>query len=58
MHILYLSQHPKQQKDTSIVIKISLSEIESMEIDEDGSHKKAKLFQGGEILNEEIYDGF
>ena len=29
-----------------------------MEIDEDGLHKKAKLFQGGEILNEEISDGF
>ena len=29
---------------TSIVIKRSISEIESMEIDEDGSHKKAKLF--------------
>ena len=29
-----------------------------MDINEDGSHKKAKLFQGGEILNEEISDGF
>ena len=45
-------------EDTSIVIKRSLSEIESMEIDEDGSHKKAKLFQGGEIVNEEISYGF
>ena len=39
-------------EDTSIVIKRSLSEIESIEIDQDGSHKKAKLFQGGEIVNE------
>ena len=42
---------------TSIMIKRSLSEIKSMEIDEDGSHKKAKLLQGGEVLNAEISDG-
>ena len=29
-----------------------------MELDEDGSHKKAKLLEGGEIVNEEIFDGF
>ena len=29
---------------SSIVIKRTLSEIESMEVDEDGSHKKAKVF--------------
>ena len=45
-------------EDTSIVVKRILYEIESMEIDQDGSHKKAKLFQGGEIVNEEIFDGF
>ena len=48
----------RTSEDTSIVIKRSLSEIESMEIDQDGSHKKAKLFQGDEIVNEEISDGF
>ena len=42
----------------SIVIKRSLSEIESMDLNEDGSHKKAKLLEGGEIVNEEISDGF
>ena len=29
-----------------------------MELDEDGSHKKAKLLEGGEIVNDEISDGF
>ena len=45
-------------KNTNIVIKRSLSEIENMELDEDGSHKKAKLLEGGEIVNDEISDGF
>ena len=40
----------------NIVVKRSLFEIESMEVDEDGSHKKAKLFQVGGVLSEEISD--
>ena len=35
----------------SIVIKRSLFEIESMELDVDGSHKKAKMLEGDEIIN-------
>ena len=41
----------------NILIKRSLSEVESMEVDEDGSHKKAKVFQVGEVggvLSEDI----
>ena len=38
----------------NIFIKRSLSEIESMEVYEDGSHKKAKFFQVGGVLSEEI----
>ena len=29
-----------------------------MEVDEDGSHKRAKLLEGGEMVNEEVSDGF
>ena len=39
---------------SNILIKRSLSEIESMEIDEDISHKKAKLSQDDKILSEVI----
>ena len=38
----------------NVLIKRSLSEIESMEVDEDGSQKKEKLFQVGGVLSEEI----
>ena len=44
-----------QMPDSSnILIKISLSKIKSMEIDEDISHKKAKLSQDDKILSEVI----
>ena len=44
-----------QMPDSSnILIKRSLSEIESVEIDEDSSHKKAKLSQDDKILSEVI----
>ena len=36
----------------NILIKRSVSKIESMEVDEDGSHKKEKLFQFGVVLRE------
>ena len=42
----------------NIVIKRSLSEVEIMEVDEDESHQKAKLFQVGGVLSEEISDDF
>ena len=42
----------------NVLIKRSLFEIESMELDEDGSHKKAKLIQEGGISSEEISDDF
>ena len=42
----------------SIAVKRSLSETESMEVDEDGSHKKAKLLEGVEMVNEEVSGGF
>ena len=42
----------------NIVIKRILSEVESMEVDEDGSHKKAKLFQVSGVLSEEISNDF
>ena len=42
----------------NVLIKRSLSEIESMEVDEDGSHKKAKVFQVGGVLGDEILDDF
>ena len=41
---------------SNILVKISLSVVESMEIDEDGSHKKAKLFQDDKVLSEVILD--
>ena len=40
-----------------IVVKRSLSEIESMDVDEEGPHKKAKLLQSGEIVDDEVSDG-
>ena len=42
----------------NVLIKRILSEIESMEMDEDGSHKKAKLLQVGGVSSEEISDDF
>ena len=45
-------------ENPNILTKRSLSEVESMELDEDGSHKKAKLSQGGGISNEDISDDF
>ena len=42
----------------NVLIKRSLSEIESMEVDEDGSHKKAKLLQVGGVSSEENSDDF
>ena len=41
---------------SNILIKRSLSEIESMEIDEDSSHKKAKLSQDDKISSEIVLD--
>ena len=41
---------------SNILIKRGLSEVESMEIDEDGPHKKAKLFQDDKMLSEVISD--
>ena len=40
-----------------IVVKRSLSETESMDVDEEGPHKKAKLLGSGEIVDEEVSDG-
>ena len=40
----------------NILVKRSLSKVESMEVDEDDSHKKAKLFQNDKVLNEVISD--
>ena len=71
-NLLHFIEIPRPDEDTSvvpivtsqvtsgssIVIKRSLSEIESMEVDEDGSHKKAKVFQVGGVLGEEISDDF
>ena len=45
-------------ENTNILVKRSLSETESMEVDEDGSHKRAKLLESGEMVNEEVSDGF
>ena len=42
----------------NVLIKRSLSEIERMEVDEDGSHKKAKLLQVGGVSSKEISDDF
>ena len=39
------------------MVKRSLSEAESMEVDEEGPRKKAKLLQSGEIVDEEVSDG-
>ena len=41
---------------SSVLVKRSISEVESMQIDEDGSHKKAKLFQDDKVLSEIISD--
>ena len=41
---------------SNILVKRSLSEVESMEVDEDSPHKKAKLFQEDKILSEVILD--
>ena len=38
----------------NILVKRSLSEVERMEVDEDGSHKNPKLFQDGGVLSEDI----
>ena len=35
----------------------SLSEAESMDVDEEGPHKRTKLLQSGEIIYEEVSDG-
>ena len=43
--------------DSNILVKRSLFEVESMQIDEDGSHKKAKLFQDDKFVSEIILDG-
>ena len=40
-----------------IVVKRSLSETESMDVDEEGPHKRTKLLQIGEIIDEEVSDG-
>ena len=42
--------------DSNILVKRSLYEVESMQIDEDSSHKKAKLFQDDKVLSEIISD--
>ena len=58
-NLLQFRETPRSDGDTSsIVIKRSLSEVESMELDEDGSHKKANLSHGGGISNEDISDDF
>ena len=41
----------------SMVVKRSLSEVENMDVDEEGPRKKAKLFQIGEIVDKEVPDG-
>ena len=41
---------------SNILVKRSISGVESMQIDEDGSHKKAKLFQDDKYLSEIISD--
>ena len=43
---------------SNILIKRSLSKVERMEVDEDGSHKKPKYFQDGGVLSEDISDDF
>ena len=46
-----------QMPDSSnILIKRSFSEIESMEIDEDSSHKKTKTYQDDKISSEVVSD--
>ena len=71
-NLFHFMEIPRSEEDTSIipvaisqvtggpsiVIERSLSKIESMEVDEDGSHKKAKVFQVGGVLGEEISDDF
>ena len=42
----------------SIAVKRSLSDTESMEVDEVASHKKATLLEGGGIADEEVFDVF
>ena len=42
----------------NVLIKRSLSKIESMEVDEDGLHKKARLLQVGGVSSEEVSDDF
>ena len=39
------------------MVKRSLSKAESMDVDEEGPHKRAKLFESGEIVDEEVSDG-
>ena len=41
---------------SNILVKRSISGVESMQIDEDSSHKKAKLFQDDKALSEVISD--
>ena len=69
-NLLHFMEVPRSDENTStipiavsqvtegpnILVKRSLSEVESMEIDEDGSHKKAKLFQDDKVLSEVISD--
>ena len=42
----------------SIAVKRSLSDAEDMEVDEEASHKKARLLGGGETVEEEVSDAF
>ena len=47
---------PQVTNVSNILVKRSLYGVESMQIDEDGSHKKAKLFQDDKVLSEIISD--
>ena len=42
----------------SVAVKRSLSDAENMEVDEEASHKKARLLGGGETVDEEVSDVF
>ena len=38
----------------SVAVKRSLSDAESMEVDDEASHKKAKMLEGSEIVDDEV----
>ena len=52
--------HPASRSETqitegvSVAVKRSLAEAENMEVDEETSRKKAKLLEGGDMVNEEM----